>query len=356
MDRYDDFKDFYDTPIPEDMVFSNAPGCRTRREATHYYTQHTYFAEMHPAVTGEILYQNGHPFTMGEVINRRVTLQPDGTICKSIRIGEANLDAEKSLLERIAAETSVPVPKVHRYYVSTEFEHLVIDKMPGETLEKAWPSLSQLERESIADQVVSFVGQLRQLRSTHIKTAALFSGKPFREGLRDATDLNLERIKPYLSNEPIKTYIKQKSAAMEGRLNVLTHGDLDWSNIMIVDKKVSALIDFERGGFYPPYWEWLMARMFSCTPDSWLGLLEQRLRAKDWQEMLEVERLIQALDDCSRSGLSPDEREENRARGWAEVVKILGTCVGDEPPAVTYETAAMHPLWIAPAAHSEKSE
>lgn len=72
--------------------------------------------------------QNTHPFTMGSVINRQASLHPDGTICKSVRIGQSNLDAEKSNLALVAAKTAVPVPGVRRYYVLTEIERLVIDK------------------------------------------------------------------------------------------------------------------------------------------------------------------------------------------------------------------------------------
>ncbi|CVL13595.1 uncharacterized protein FPRN_06984 [Fusarium proliferatum] len=344
---------FFDTPIPRDMVFSNAPDCRTRREATRHYLDHAHFTEPQPDVPGKILHHIAHPFSMGSVTDRQITLQNNGTICKSTRIGRSDLDFEKNHLELVAINTSVPVPRVHQYYVSKEFEHLVMDNMPGLTLEKVWPDLSHPERESIADQVVLLVQQLRELRSTHINTALLFR-KPVRYGIRDATDLNLERIKPYLSNEHIVSYIKQRTIAMEGQSAVFTHGDLDWGNILILDRRVCGLIDMESSGYFPQYWEWMMVKRLSYRQreDSWFGLLEKRLRTQDWQGMWEVEQLIMALDVFSQWDLTPAGREKNQARGWAEVMRILGPGVG-EPPVVLYEMAAEHPWWLITAAHGE---
>lgn len=153
---------FFDTPLPEGHFFANAPNCCTQREATLDYLHRTHFSELQPPgdTPLEMLHQITDPFSIGSVIDRQVVVQKDGAIRKSVRIGRSNLGAEKRSLELVKANTSVPVPRVHQHYLSAEFEHLVMDNMPGITLETAWPTLSQLERESIADQVVSLVQQL----------------------------------------------------------------------------------------------------------------------------------------------------------------------------------------------------
>ncbi|UPL04307.1 hypothetical protein LCI18_015241 [Fusarium solani-melongenae] len=155
---------------------------------------------------------------MGKLTDRQVALQNDGrTIRKSVRISHSSLNAEKRYLELVKANTSVPVPSVRHYYLSEEFEHLIMNKMPGMTLERAWPTLSPLERESIADEVASLVEQLRKLYYPCIK-AALLQRQPFRAGLRDVTTLNMERIKKFLSNEHIVAYVYERSEAVGGDL------------------------------------------------------------------------------------------------------------------------------------------
>ncbi|KAF4452877.1 Protein kinase-like domain [Fusarium austroafricanum] len=343
---------FFDTPIPNDQIFANAPNCRTRREATQHYLHSTHFSEPQPPTDSavKILHQITHPFSMGKLIDRQVILQDDGcTIRKSVRIGRSSLSAEKRYLELVKAKTSVPVPSVRHYYLSKEFEHLIMDNMPGMTLERAWPTLSPLERESIADEVASLVEQLRKLHSPCIE-AALLQRQPFRTGFRGVTAFNMERIKKFLSNEHIVAYVHERSEAVDGELNVFTHGDLDWGNILIANKRVCGIIDLESSGFFPPYWEWVTLKSLSQgLPDgSWFCLLEQRLRKEDclgWKGMWEVEQLIMALDLFSQWALTPAGRDENRNTGWAEVIRILGPGVG-EPPLVAYAMATEHPWWL----------
>ncbi|RGP63498.1 kinaselike domain [Fusarium sporotrichioides] len=346
---------FLDTPIPPDHMFINAPHCRTRREAAQHYLDHTHFTKLQYDEKGQILHHITHPFTLGSITDRQVTRQSSGTICKSVRIGRSDLANEKSNLEQVLRETSVPVPRPHRHFESDGFEHLVMDSMPGTTLEQVWPRLSHLERESVADQVVLLIQKLRELHSAHIKTTLVLR-RPVPASLKDVTDLNMERIKPSLSNEHIVAFVKTKSAMMEQQSNVFTHGDLDSSNILIADKRVCGLIDLESSGFFPPYWEWMMVRrlLHTLPGDSWFHLLEARLgftHRMDWQAMWEVEQLIMALDTFSQWALTPAGRQTNQARGWAEVVRIVGVDVG-KPPAFTYEMATKHPWWLISAPHS----
>ncbi|KAI8691488.1 APH domain-containing protein [Fusarium sp. Ph1] len=349
---------FFDTPISGGQFFANAPNCRTRREATHHYLKHNPFSEPQPPgdTPMEVLHQIAHPFSIGSVIDRQVVLQTDGAIRKSARISRSNLGAEKRRLELVKANTSVPVPRVRQYYVSGEFEHLVMDSIPGMTLESAWSSLSHLERESIADQVVSLVQQLRKLHSSHID-AALLHRQPIRAELRDATDLNMERIKPYLTNQHIVEFVQARSVVVDGQANVFTHGDLDWANILLADKQVCGIIDLESSGFFPPHWEWVTVKRLSqeLPEGSWFHLLEKRLGKETrlgWEGMWEVEQLIMALDEFSHWALTPAAREMNRSKGWAEVTRILGPAVGGPPP-VTYAMASEHPWWLELVADKE---
>ncbi|KAH8661821.1 kinase-like domain-containing protein [Ilyonectria robusta] len=342
---------FFDAPISDDYFFVNAPCCRTRREATLYYLHNTHFVELQPPTDTpvEVLHQIAHPFSMGSVTDRQIVIQIDGDIRKSVRIGRSNLSAEKSSLELVRARTSIPVPFIHQYYLSADYEHLVMSKMPGVTLETAWPMLSPHEREFIADEVVSLIRQLRTLHSPHIQ-AALLQRQPLRAGIKNSTEFNMERIKDYLWDQRITDYIRHRSIAVTDEPNVFTHGDLDWGNIMITDKRVSGIIDLESSGYFPAYWEWVTVKRLSqgLPSGSWFRLLEQRLRKEKlsgWDGMWEVEKLISALDSHSQWALTPEDRERNRVKGWAEVGEILGVSIGDPPP-VTYVVASQHPWWL----------
>ncbi len=225
-----------------------------------------------------------------------------------------------------------------------------MEKIPGVTLESAWPDLSTQERENIADQVVRLVGEFRRLQSPIIN-AALLNRQALRPGLRGSFDFTMERIKEYAWCDRIVDYVRLRCKALHDVPNVFTHGDLDWSNIMVLDKQVSGIIDMECGGFFPPYCEWFHVRtMAQGLPEgSWFRLLEARLAVAQGPEcagMWEVERLIQALEEHSRWALTPDERLANRSHGWAEVGRILGVDVGPEIPEVTYASCSENPWWL----------
>lgn len=83
----------------------------------------------------------------------------------------------------------------------------------------------------------------------------------------------------------------------------VTHGDLDWGNIIIANKRVCGIIDLESSGFFPSYWEWVTVKRLSqgLPVGSWFCLLEERLGKENclgWEGMWEVEQLLMALDQC----------------------------------------------------------
>jgi thiamine kinase-like enzyme len=129
---------------------------------------------------------------------------------------------------------------------------------------------------------------------------------------------------------------------------VLTHGDLDWSNILITDKKVSGIIDWECSGYFPAYWEWVTIKRLSDTfkaDDSWFQLLEDRIRPSEGDGVWELELLHRALGKYAQWGLTLEARQANRTRGWTEVCQILG--LDSEPaPLVNYAISTEHPWWL----------
>lgn len=104
---------------------------------------------------------------------------------ESVRAHLSNLKFEKETLVIVKANTSIAVPEAYDYYRSAEFKHLVLERLPGVTLENPWPNLPLEERTRIAEQVVSFLAELRNLSSPNIKVA-IYQRKPLRAGIRVA--------------------------------------------------------------------------------------------------------------------------------------------------------------------------
>lgn len=196
--------------------------------------------------------------------------------------------------------TSIPVPKVCGYYKTAGFEHLVMENMPGMTFEEAWPVLDGPGKESIAAEVLEFVKQLRALQSPNIQ-ATYIHRLPLKPGLASTADFNLERFSQLPSNEHISQYVQERTTNLHPQPNVYTHGDLDWSNILVQDGRVSGIIDWESSGYFPDYWEWVTLKrsVQMQGPNSWSHLLLNRMESSwdlTWDSMWELEQLHKALE------------------------------------------------------------
>jgi aminoglycoside phosphotransferase (APT) family kinase protein len=132
------------------------------------------------------------------------------------------------------------------------------------TLEKAWPTLEFPDKERIADEVVALLDEMRKLQSPVIK-AALLDRKRLRSGLVDTADFNQERFKQFSFNKHISAYVETRINSLCLQPNVFTRGDLDWSNILVANKKVSGIIDWESSGYFPAYWEWVILKRLAET-------------------------------------------------------------------------------------------
>lgn len=78
---------------------------------------------------------------------------------------------ELKTLNLLATRTNIPIPNILRDWVDRDGRHFImIERIDGQTLEEAWPSLSESQRVAIADQVVQMRKQLRSsVTSTSIQ-------------------------------------------------------------------------------------------------------------------------------------------------------------------------------------------
>lgn len=209
---------------------------------------------------------------------RKITRQGQDKVVKSGRI---NLN-EASALNFVAANTTIPVPKVHRVSASDDGEHneIVMDFIPGMTLEKAWESLDHNQKVSIAREVNSYVCQLHRLKGTYIGSV---DRGPITVGRYDRLYCgpfdNEKLFNEYLHSRIVKTAPRTlrhyaKACLYENHPIIFTHADLGPHNIMVDERgRLSAIIDWEDSGWYPEYWEnyramrYTIARRLPDWPD-----------------------------------------------------------------------------------------
>ncbi|KAM3422329.1 hypothetical protein BST61_g2688 [Cercospora zeina] len=200
----------------------------------------------------------------------------------------------------------VPAPRLYAMYYHEEELFLVMQRAPGNQLERLWPSLTNLEKQFIATDLHDIFNELRKavcpvpnyfggLAGEGVNYHLFFSQKedgrdflgPFHgeaafvEGLTSNFRASRER-----NGHPVfkvQLYEDHLSTALRGLCPVLTHGDVQRRNIMVAERQGDAseegarrftisLVDWEMAAWLPQFWEFYSAsKEFNLTGihDDW---------------------------------------------------------------------------------------
>lgn len=174
-----------------------------------------------------------------------------------------------------------------------------MERVRGQTLADAWPSLSQAEIEDILSQLRGMLQELRSLPSTSSGIESCVGGSlrdsriprstprfgpfastlAFHHWLREGLDPEQHKKRDGLEAEDWDD-IKRMVAMQDGHdwgAPVFTHGDLNPFNILVRDGKIVAIIDWEFSGWLPPYWEYTSVWLGNKTREAWQHLAAKLL-------------------------------------------------------------------------------
>ncbi|KKZ64097.1 hypothetical protein EMCG_01594 [[Emmonsia] crescens] len=177
---------------------------------------------------------------------------------------------ETEAMEFVAANTTIPVPKVYETRWSdnrADTSQIVMEYIPGQSLDKVWGKLTHNKRMSICHQLRDYLSQLAKLKRTttpaRIESA---NGGPVTVGLRyprlggpfdsekEFNDFLVGLNDPEYPS-PFKQYAR---SGMKDNHDIhFAHGDFSPRNIMVDESsgEVKAVLDWDRAGWYPEYWD-----------------------------------------------------------------------------------------------------
>ncbi|KAF7888458.1 uncharacterized protein EAF02_002999 [Botrytis sinoallii] len=121
---------------------------------------------------------------------------------------------------------------------STSYWRLM-ERVPGTILWDAQHDLTLEQHRTIGTEIAEYLAEARKFTSTKPEA-------PDEPRIRDRSSIPREMITKFKESYPIK----------EGAKYVLSHGDLNPRNILVKDGNVTAIIDWEHGGYRPEWWEW----------------------------------------------------------------------------------------------------
>lgn len=217
---------------------------------------------------------------------------------------------EAATLEFVASNTSIPVPHVHCAFVHNNRAVIVMDRIKGVSLARAWQTLSDEDRDSIYEQLRSMFQELRSLPPpAGVGIESCVGGS-----LRDARiPRSWPRFGPFKTIQEFHLWLRHglRPEAHPGRKEdddwneiramvekqdgpwpapVFTHGDLNPSNILVRGSRVVGIIDWEFAGWYPFYWEYTSAWYAHLTRQGWEDAILKFLDAYPEELKMEITR------------------------------------------------------------------
>ncbi|OSC97937.1 kinase-like protein [Trametes coccinea BRFM310] len=202
----------------------------------------------------------------------RISELPGGLLLKVSPIRGAS---EGDIIRFVQRHTYIPTPPIVASVQGHGRRFLLMKKVKGSTLEKAWMTLSTAERTNVVAQLRSYIAQLRSLRSPHGSAVCGLSG----EAVVDCRITSSAPVGPFPNEAAFNDRLADTStpfkpaaevAEIRARMRddhaiVFTHGDIAPRNVIVDGDRVVAVLDWEQAGWFPEHWEWIKAMW--CPPD-----------------------------------------------------------------------------------------
>ncbi|PGH32782.1 hypothetical protein GX50_04436 [[Emmonsia] crescens] len=168
---------------------------------------------------------------------------------------------ETDTMEFIAANTTIPVPKIYNTKFDEEKKvcYIVMEYIPGEPLDKAWINLTRDERVSTCRQLAEYLTQLQMLTGERIEAV---NSDTVRVGLYES-----HWGGPFDSEKEFNDFLAEgiQHNMTDNHAIYFAHGDLSPKNIMVNKSgRITAILDWEWAGWFPQYWD--VVRMFMDIP------------------------------------------------------------------------------------------
>lgn len=215
---------------------------------------------------------------------------------------------ELAALKYVAEHTSIPVPKVFNAHYYDDDLYIEIEYVREMSLEAAWhrDNLSQDQKNQIVAEVAGYISQLRKLKPPWegiVASASL-------DGVLDHR-VGSYTFGPFTNHDGFHSYLRadvpiencDESLGPEVTLchsrryrSCFTHADIAPRNIMINNGKVSAIVDWEFGGWYPEYWEYTKVHYGRTNRSEWYNGLENAMERYD-DELKAEQTLWRLLDE-----------------------------------------------------------
>ncbi|EME84115.1 uncharacterized protein MYCFIDRAFT_173163 [Pseudocercospora fijiensis CIRAD86] len=196
--------------------------------------------------------------------------------------------SELEALLYVAANTTIPVPKVYRTYQYHGELAIEMEYFRGcKTVQDAWHELSDQEKERAAEQYYSLLTSKMSRQRTEDDLFGPFDNiSSFHRFLRGGIPI-----------ESADTVFGEKVAEIHQRKYSIrfTPGDRASLNILMRDGRIAAIVDWECAAWYPEYWEFTKAHYNAVHQPEFHQMLDLKMTRYD-EELVAERRLWERYD------------------------------------------------------------
>ena len=222
--------------------------------------------------------------------------------------------SELEALNYVACHTSIPVPKVHASYPTSDGKlYIEMEYIKGTDLAHVWchDRLTKDQKDAIMKELAGFIHQLGMLKPLSPQQGKRVTSADGNHGIVDSR-IGYVPFGPYDDHEDFHSFLRGHIPLGEDCTKAFSdavtrchsrqyetrfcHADLAARNIIIREGKVAAIVDWAFGGWYPEYWEYTKAHYGMYNVPDWYSGLEMSMPRYD-EELLAEFTLWERLDE-----------------------------------------------------------
>lgn len=204
---------------------------------------------------------------------------------------------ETEAMTFVKKHTNTPIPSVLETQIGKYDSSFLMEFLPGERLDRAWPLMSLEARETTQVHLKSCFDELRALPQPNAGWIGSCNRGPaydhrLNNGIRcgpfdSEYDFNEFLVKP-VSRCPIPDRVERyRQSLSAGHAITFTHADICYTNILVDQDTghVTGILDWEMAGWWPEYWEYNKALFGFRQAKWWVDLMHGVLKPyrKEWE-------------------------------------------------------------------------
>lgn len=213
--------------------------------------------------------------------------------------------SEASTMRFISEHTSIPVPRILSAFVRGGRTYILMERIKGGMIGFKWVHRSEESKAKLLSQLRGFIQQMREIPVPEGTKIGSVDGGSI---LDDRLSAEAECIGPHDNVGDFHLHLRagiepgpqygdeiQELFREHDRFSTVplkfTHGDLSSFNILARGDDIVGIVDWERSGWFPSYWEYSTASYVAPMNAFWANEIDKFL--DPMPEELAMERLRQ---------------------------------------------------------------